>query len=69
MGYDTDSFQNINGDQSGGVSAQFNVDQHGNWQFNSNSLDGVSGYGSFSKDGSFNGELDFTNGDSVRLNG
>ena len=69
VGYDTDSFQNINGDQSGGVSAQFNVDQHGNWQFNSNSVSGVSGYGSFSKDGSFNGELDFTNGDSVQLNG
>jgi len=69
VGYDTDSFQNINGDQSGGVSAQFNVDKHGNWSFNSNSVSGVSGYGSFSKDGSLNGELDFTNGDSVQLNG
>ncbi len=69
VGYDTDSFQNINGDQSGGVSAQFNVDRHGNWSFNSNSVSGVSGYGSVSKDGSFNGELDFTNGDSVQLNG
>ena len=40
VGYDTDSFQNINGDQSGGVSAQFNVDRHGNWSFNSNSVSG-----------------------------
>jgi hypothetical protein len=69
VGYDTDSFQHINGAQSGGVAAQFNVDQHGNWQFDSNSLAGVSGYGSFSKDGSLYGELDFTNGDSVWLNG
>ena len=69
VGYDFDSFQNIDGDQSGGVGAQFNVDPHGNWQFNSNSVAGVSGYGSVSKDGSFYGELDFTNGDSVQLNG
>jgi hypothetical protein len=69
VGYDFDSFQNIDGDQSGGVGAQFNVDPHGNWQFNSNSVAGVSGYGSVSKDGSFWGELDFTNGDSVQLNG
>jgi hypothetical protein len=69
VGYDFDSFQNIDGDQSGGVGAQFNVDPHGNWQFNSNSVAGVSGYGSVSKDGSFSGELDFTNGDSVQLNG
>ena len=69
VGYDVDSFQNIDGSQSGGVAAQFNVDPHGNWQFNSNSVAGVSGYGSIGKDGSFNGELDFTNGDSVQLNG
>ncbi len=69
IGYDVDSFQNIDGSQSGGVSAQFNVDPHGNWQFNSNSVAGVSGYGSIGKDGSFSGELDFTNGDSVWLNG
>jgi uncharacterized repeat protein (TIGR02543 family) len=69
VGYDVDSFQNIDGSQSGGVAAQFNVDPHGNWQFNSNSVAGVSGYGSVSKDGSFSGELDFTNGDSVQLNG
>ena len=68
-GYDVDSFQNIDETQSGGVAAQFNVDQHVNWQFNSNSVAGVSGYGSVSKDGSFSGELDFTNGDSVSLNG
>ena len=69
VGYDIDSYRNINGSQSGGVAAQFNVDPHGNWQFNSNSVSGVSGNGSVSKDGSFQGELDFTNGDSVRLNG
>ena len=69
IGYDVDSFQNINETQSGGVAAQFNVDAHGNWQFNSNSLAGVSGSGSVSKDGSFSGELDFTNGDSVSLSG
>ena len=69
VGYDVDSFQNIDGSQSGGVAAQFNVDPHGNWQFNSNSVAGVSGYGSIGKDGSFNGELDFTNGDSVQLDG
>jgi hypothetical protein len=69
IGYDVDSFQNIDETQSGGVAAQFNVDPHGNWQFNSNSVAGVSGYGSVSKDGSFSGELDFTNGDSVSLNG
>ena len=69
VGYDVDSFQNINGAQSGGVAAQFNVGTHGEWQFNSNSLAGVSGYGSIGKDGSFNGELDFTNGDSVSLGG
>jgi hypothetical protein len=68
-GYDFDSFQNIDETQSGGVAAQFNVDRHGNWQFNSNKVAGVSGYGSVSKDGSFYGELDFTNGDSVSLNG
>ncbi|MGO8835946.1 MAG: beta strand repeat-containing protein [Limisphaerales bacterium] len=69
VGYDFDSFQNFDGEQSGGVGAQFNVDPHGNWQFNSNSVAGVSGSGWMSKDGSFSGELDFTNGDSVQLNG
>ena len=68
VGYDYDSFQNYDG-QAGGVAAQFNVGTHGDWQFNSNSLAGVSGYGSIGKDGSFNGELDFTNGDHVQLNG
>ena len=68
VGYDTESFQNYDG-QAGGVSAQFNVGTHGDWQFNSNSLAGVSGYGSIGKDGTFWGELDFTNGDSVQLNG
>jgi hypothetical protein len=67
-GYDIDSFQNFNG-QAGGVSAQFTVDKGGNWQFNSNNVAGVSGYGSVGKDGSFSGELDFTNGDSVWLDG
>ena len=69
VGYDIDSFQNINETQSGGVAAQFNVDKKGNWQFNSNSLAGVSGSGSIGKDSSFNGYLYFTNGDSVRLSG
>jgi len=60
VGYDYDSAQNHQQGQAGGVSAQFTIDQHGHWQFNSNSLAGVSGSGSFSQDGSFNGELDFT---------
>lgn len=68
VGYDIDSFQNYNG-QAGGVAAQFNVDKNGDWNFNSNSLFGVSGFGSIGKDGTFWGELDFTNGDSVQLNG
>ena len=67
-GYDYDSFQNYDG-QAGGVSAKFNIDKHGNWQFNSNAVLGVSGYGSASTEGWFNGELDFTNGDSVLLYG
>ena len=69
VGYDIDSAQNYQSGQAGGVAAQFNVDKHGNWQFNSNTLAGVSGSGSFSKDGSFDGELDFTNHDSVWLHG
>ena len=69
VGYDYDSADNYQSGQAGGISAQFTIDQHGNWQFNSNSLAGVSGSGSFSKDGSFNGELDFTNSDSVSLIG
>ena len=71
VGYDIDSanYIGISDNQYAGISAQFNVDQHGNWQFNSNHISGVSGFGSFSKDGSFSGELDFTNGDSVQLNG
>ena len=68
VGYDTDSFQNYDG-QAGGVAAQFNVNKNGDWNFNSNSLAGVSGFGSIGKDGTFWGELDFTNGDSVQLNG
>jgi hypothetical protein len=72
VGYDADSayyFGNSGSTQYGGISAQFITDQDGNWQFNSNSPAGVSGYGSIGKDGSFSGELDFTNGDSVWLNG
>ena len=48
-----------------GLFAQFTVDKHGNWSFQSNS---VSGYGSFDKSGNFSGELDYTNGVSVFLN-
>ena len=72
VGYDTDSSQNYNNGQAGGVAAQFTVDKHGNWQFPSNNLDGVysdTSYGWIDKDGSLSGELDFTNGDSVWLNG
>jgi hypothetical protein len=68
VGYDMDSFNNINGQQSGGISAQFTLDPHGDyWEFNSNTVQGVSGNGWVGKDGSFGGELDFTNGDSVWL--
>jgi hypothetical protein len=69
VGYDVDSFDYINGDQAGGVWAQFPIDQNGNWEFDSNVVAGVSGYGWTGKDGSFGGELDFTNGDSVQLDG
>ena len=69
VGYDYDSFQNIDGEQSGGVAAQFPVDEHGNWEFDSNSVAGVSGYGSVSDDGWYSGQLNFTNGDSVWLEG
>ena len=70
VGYDIDQFPKLlTATNRAALAAQFNVDPHGNWQFNSNSVAGVSGYGSASKDGSFSGELDFTNGDSVQLNG
>ena len=49
VGYDIDSYQNIDETQSGGVAAQFNVDRHG-VEYNSNSVAGVSGYGSVFKD-------------------
>ncbi len=52
VGYDADSFQNYDG-QAGGVAAQFNVNKHGDWNFNSNSVAGVSGSGSIGKDGTF----------------
>ena len=71
VGYDIYSFQHYNG-QAGGVAAHFNLDWDRNWwNVNSNSVDGVYGYssGSIGKDGSFNGYLYFTNGDSVELNG
>ena len=69
VGYDVASWNHINENQSGGVGAQFPVNPHGDWQFNSNRLAGVAGSGSLSKDGSFDGELDFTNNDSVWLHG
>jgi uncharacterized repeat protein (TIGR03803 family) len=69
VGYDETSYYNINGAQSGGIAAQFKVDDLGNWQFNSNVVSGVSGQGSFSDSGSFRGTLNFTNGDSVYLSG
>ena len=50
--------------QPAGLFAQFNLDQDGNCQFTSNN---VTGYGSFSTDGSFSLELDYTNGVSVYL--
>ncbi len=53
------------GDNNFGFIAQFTVNK-GNWQFSSNN---VSGYGYIGKDGSINGELDYTNGVSVYLNG
>ncbi len=49
-----------------GIFAQFNLDQYGNCQFTSNN---VTGSGSFSTDGSFWIELDYTNGVSVYLAG
>ena len=67
VGYDVDSYNNIYNQQSGGISAQFTVDKHGNWQFDSNAVLGVSGYGWVGMDGSFGGNLYFTNGDSVEL--
>ncbi len=68
-GYDVDSFQNYNG-QAGGVAAQFNVPANGNWNFSSNNtIYGVSGSGTIDTDGSFSGTLNFTNGDTVQLNG
>ena len=68
VGYDVDSFQNYNG-QAGGVAAQFNVPANGNWNFSSNNtIYGVSGSGSITN-GSFSGTLNFTNGDTVQLNG
>jgi len=68
VGYDVDSFQNYNG-QAGGVAAQFNVPGNGNWNFSSNNtIYGVSGSGSIAN-GSFSGTLNFTNGDTVQLNG
>lgn len=68
VGYDVDSFQNYNG-QSGGVAAQFNVAANGNWNFSSNNtIFGVSGSGLITN-GYFSGTLDFTNGDTVQLNG
>ena len=74
VGYDVDSFQHYSdySGQAGGVAAQFNVNGEEDWwNVNSNSIDGVFGYssGSIGKDGSFNGYLYFTNGDSVLLNG
>ena len=67
VGYDVDSFQHYNG-QAGGVAAQFNVPANGNWNFSSNNtIYGVSGSGSIGTNGLFNGELNFTNGDSVLL--
>jgi hypothetical protein len=47
-----------------GVIAQFNVDGNGGWSFQSNN---VSGYGSFDKNGDFNGQLNYSNGLSVYL--
>ena len=64
VGYDSDSANSQLYAQSGGIFAQFTIDQHGNWQLESNN---VSGYGWVDKNGSFGGELDFTNGDSVEL--
>ena len=66
VGYDIDSANNISDGQSSGIGAQFTLDPNGNWSFQSNS---VSGFGSIGKDGSFDGELDFTNGDSVQISG
>ena len=55
--------------QAGGVAAQFNVPANGNWNFSSNNtIYGVSGSGSIAN-GSFSGTLNFTNGDTVQLNG
>ena len=64
VGYDSDSVNSDFYAQSGGILVQFTIDKHGNWQFESNN---VSGYGWVGKDGSFGGELDFTNGDSMQL--
>ena len=64
VGYDADAVNSDAYTQSGGIFVQFTIDKGGNWQFeNSN----VSGNGWAGKDGSFGGELDYTNGDSVQL--
>jgi hypothetical protein len=55
--------------QAGGATAQFTVDSHGNWQFDSNSVAGVSGDGEIGDDGSFWGEVYFNNGDYIQLSG
>ena len=68
VGYDVDSFKHYTG-QAGGIAAQFNVPANGNWNFSSNdTIYGVSGSGSIAS-GSYSGTLNFTNGDTVSLNG
>jgi hypothetical protein len=68
VGYDVDSFRHLYG-QSGGVAAQFYVTANGSWNFSSNNtIYGVSGFGLITN-GSFSGTLNFTNGDTVQLNG
>ncbi len=52
------------GNNSFGLFANFTVDKHGYWQFDSGD---VFGFGNFGKDGSFYGELDYMNGVSVYL--
>jgi hypothetical protein len=70
VGYDVDSFQHYYNGQAGGVAAQFNVPANGNWSFSSNNtIYGVSGSGSIGAGGSFSGTLNFTNGDTLQLNG
>ncbi len=74
VGYDVDSFANYqNGGQAGGVAAQFNVAANGNWNFSSNNtIYGVSGSGFIGANGLgsyISGSLNFTNGDTVQLNG